>query len=284
MIRKLRFYGQRQVTNVRIRGAFASLARYIYSKKKSYDLLLSNEPELLSLSSALELNGIAHVGWRIDDAKVKAIRAKLDPLQTFDPFHKGLGSFNPKNPPSDVHVAMYNRTELSMIPEIMEVALDERILSVVQDFLGCRPTISNVNAWWSYPGHSKAEDAQLFHRDADNFRFCKLMIYLTDVDELCGPHIYIKGTANINRLNKIRRYSDKEIEQEFGIDSQVSFTGDSGSMALVNTYGFHKGLLPKSKERLILQIQYSQYAIGVEDYSPVKSSGQLSHETRLLFR
>ena len=39
-------------------------------------------------------------------------------------------------------------------------------------------------------------------------------------------------------------------------------------MFLVNTYGFHKGLLPQNNNRLLLQVQYSLNPIGIESYVP----------------
>lgn len=153
---------------------------------------------------------------------------------------------------------------------IRKIANDPGVLNLAKDFLNATPTISNVNMWWSVGGKEQAEDAQLFHRDVDDFRFIKLFIYLTDVDENSGPHTYVKGSSSSNKLLKIRRYQDEEIHQTFGKENVIEFTRPKGSAFMVNTYGFHKGLLPKSKNRLLLQVQYSLRPIGIESYDPVK--------------
>ena len=93
---------------------------------------------------------------------------------------------------------------------------------------------------------------------------------MNDVTEFEGPHVYVKESANSNKLTKIKRYDDKEIINAFGNQNIISFTGNKGSCFLVNTYGFHKGLLPVKNNRLLLQIQYSINRIGVENYCPQK--------------
>ena len=124
--------------------------------------------------------------------------------------------------------------------------------------------------WWSLGGRKEAKDAQLFHRDVDDFKFCKLFIYLTDVGENQGPHTYVEGSSSSSKLRKIRRYQDQEIIEAFGEEKIIKFVRDKGSMFIVDTYGFHKGTLPVDGNRLLLQIQYSLNPIGIENYKPLK--------------
>ena len=53
---------------------------------------------------------------------------------------------------------------------------------------------------------------------------------------------------------------------------------------MVNTYGFHKGLLPKNNNRLLLQFQYSLNPIAIESYKPmsIKSFAFNPYVNRLL--
>ena len=132
------------------------------------------------------------------------------------------------------------------------------MLSIVSGFLGAKPTISLITAWWSMPHKDgKAEEAELFHRDVDDIRFVKLFCYLTDVDEVSGPHVFVPGSQNVDRLTKIRRYQDREILDAFGEKSLITFTGKAGTAFLENTYGFHRGVPPTQKPRLLFQVLYS---------------------------
>jgi len=97
----------------------------------------------------------------------------------------------------------------------------------------------------------------------------KFFLYLTDVDDTAGPHIYVKGSHKEDVLLKIRRYTDEEVEGAFGADRIVHFTGPAGTCFLENTYGIHRGLPPASKARLIFQVVYSQSVIIYGPKQPV---------------
>lgn len=57
-------------------------------------------------------------------------------------------------------------------PHLLELANSDRILSLVESYLGCRPTLYSLNAFWSFPGsHALRPDLQKFHRDRDDFKF-----------------------------------------------------------------------------------------------------------------
>jgi len=190
-------------------------------------------------------------------------------IKCYDDYNDPTKPIDVHNEPKETHVAHYRKEDLVRFKPIMDIANDPSVLQVVQEFLGAKPTISNVNMWWSFGGKKQAEHAQLFHRDMDDWRFCKLFIYLTDVNEQSGPHIYVKYSSASPKFRKIRRYSDLEIENAFGKENIKTFVAPKGTTFLVDTYGFHKGLLPESKNRLLLQIQYSLFPIGIEEYHPV---------------
>lgn len=221
-------------------------------------------------SENLRRHGFTILDHRLDDALLQAITGHAAEIPCFDNYSDADKPVFVDNPPPNTHVAHYRRRDLVNYDPIMRLANDTAVLRVVQDFLNAKPTISNVNMWWSFGGRKQAQHAQLFHRDFDDWKFCKLFVYLTDVDARSGPHIYVKGSAGSSRLRKIRRYSDAEVEAAFGKENIISLTAPKGTAFLVNTYGFHKGLLPETGNRLLLQVQYSLFPIAIESYSPVK--------------
>lgn len=225
----------------------------------------------------LKTNGFTEFGQKIEQHVLDEIYNSTKSLLLFDPFRKKLGEFTADNIPEVTHVANYKRHDLVKNEAILKIANDPAILRIAEKFLGATPTISNVNMWWSIAGKSKAEDAQLFHRDVDDLKFCKLFVYLTDVGPNDGPHTYVKGSSATNKLTKIRRYKDEEIEQAFGKENVINFCRPKGSMFMVDTYGFHKGTLPVENNRLLLQVQYSLNPIGVEQYVPVATTANGSY-------
>jgi hypothetical protein len=218
----------------------------------------------------LREDGFSKLDFKLSQEKIDEIVRFSEQIPCFDTYRSDSKPIDVRNPAPETHVANYRREDLIHFGPIMDIANDPGLLHVVQEFLGAKPTISNVNMWWSFGGRKQAEHAQLFHRDFDDWRFCKLFIYLTDVSATSGPHVYVRGTSASPKLRKIRRYSDQEIESVFGKENVLEFIDQRGTAFMVDTYGFHKGLLPKSEDRLLLQIQYSLHPIGIEAYNPVK--------------
>jgi ectoine hydroxylase-related dioxygenase (phytanoyl-CoA dioxygenase family) len=140
----------------------------------------------------------------------------------------------------------------------MDIANDPRVLLVVEGALGAKPTLAAIRVWWSTPTQSgEPEHAELFHRDVDDLRFIKLFVYLTDVDENTGPHMFVSGSHRQNRLTAISRYGDSEVEQAFGSRNILSITGKAGTAFLENTFGVHRGVPPRQGPRLIFQPLYT---------------------------
>jgi hypothetical protein len=150
------------------------------------------------------------------------------------------------------------------------------VLEAVQSVLGCKPTISVMTAWWSMAGHEQGQHAELFHRDYDDWRFVKLFVYLTDVDEGAGPHVYVRGSHREDALMPIRRYSDDEVAAAFGRERFVQFQGAAGTSFLENTFGFHRGLPARVTPRLIFQVVYGQGPILYGPRRPIVDAGQVA--------
>jgi hypothetical protein len=132
-----------------------------------------------------------------------------------------------------------------------------------------------VNSWWSSPAEGPPEEAELFHRDKDDWRFLKLFVYLTDVDEQAGPHVYVPTSHRYKgaEFSRQRRYDESEVLHVFGQRGIHRFMGQRGTSFLENTYGLHRGLPPKRGRRLILQVTYSLFPLfGSPDEPQIRAS------------
>lgn len=205
--------------------------------------------------AALEVDGFAMLDGLVDADWVAAVRADLEQRLCQDRWRKLLGQFRHDAIPDETHVADIN--DVVDIPRVLAIANDPRVIGAVGAYLGCQPTIDSIKAWWSLPGHDDAENEQFYHRDNDSIRFVKLFIYLSDVEEDCGPHIFMRGTHTANGCSERRRYQDAQIENHFGSDRVQRFIGPAGTAFLEDTYGLHKGQLPTGRRRLLLQVRYS---------------------------
>ena len=265
------FYMQRLVTDIPTREARADA---VAAKLPVYDGPTS--PEIAANARTLSEDSYVMQENVITPVQVVEIRDFLSNVRFHDPYRKELGEFvAPDNIPAGTFVAHVAADVLPRAPHVLNIANRPDILGVVASMLGAKPTISCLQSWWSVPsGVGVAQQAENFHRDVDDWRFVKLFIYLTDVDEESGPHVLVKGSHKVNALTEIRRFGDEEVADTFGADKQVRFTGPAGSCFLENTYDIHRGYPPVSKPRLIFQVLYSLRPVIYGPKSPICTLGQ----------
>ena len=223
------------------------------------------------LVQKLRDDGIAFTPSLLDAAQLDDIRRYALAHKCHDRTRPENGEFDIADPHPLCHTAVYSDEATLNCPHALDTVNHPLVLQAIGDLFGCKPTISNISMWWSLPGHAKAEHAELFHRDVDDWLFIKLFIYITDVDAGSGPHVFVRGSHNSPKLGKIARYTDEQVAQEFGQDNVLSLTAPAGTSFLENTYGMHKGQLPSASRRLLLQAQYSLRPISILEYSPRKA-------------
>ncbi len=171
-------------------------------------------------------------------------------------------------------VLHHNIHDIVRAPHAFRIATDERVLSIAHQYLGAPPVIVQMDAWWSLPEREEPHGAQIFHRDRDDFRACKLFVYLSDVNAGDGPHIFVRGSHRVDAVQDTlaakgmplesvsaffegngRQVADK-IDDIFGAAVE-ELTGPAGTCFLENTYGYHRGKIPKTGRRCLFQVLYA---------------------------
>jgi len=144
--------------------------------------------------------------------------------------------------------------------------VDRSLRAVATEYLGCEPVWSLTAMWWSLPwaGGASSEIAQLFHEDRDHPAFLKFFLYLTDVDDQHGPHVYVRGSHRDRRpeLRADRRFSDDEVARRYDHEDLVTVCGPRGTLFAADTKGLHKGLPPVSGPRLVFQLEFASSLFG----------------------
>ena len=156
------------------------------------------------------------------------------------------------------------------IREVQELLCDESLLQVAQSYLGAKPIFSGLSMWWSPPVKDQpdVEAAQLFHFDLERIRWLRYFIYLTDVDAESGPHCFIKGSHRTGAIpaevlrEGYARQDDTRILQIYGADAYREFTARRGTIIAEDSRGFHKGLMPRGNDRLLLAFELSSSTFG----------------------
>ena len=142
-------------------------------------------------------------------------------------------------------------------------------LNIAKKYLGSKPHLIGVNMWWSTAQNIPNEfAAQNFHFDLDGIKWLKHFVYLSDVSDENGPHVYVEGTHKVfskpySLLKKeYTRITDIEINKYFPKDKIHEITGDKGTIIIGDTSCFHKGRHPTKGKRLIFEITLSNSTFG----------------------
>lgn len=221
------------------------------------------------LAADIERAGYAYVPQPLTSQQLDEILYFVRDQPCFEP-SQPLAPFTHDTPPPAAVLGHYNAATILAAPHLLALANDPRILATAAAYLGCKPTISNISLWWSFSHEQPARDAQLFHRDRDDWKFCKLFLYLTDVDERSGPHVFVEGSHRVAQPSGLRRFSDDEIQSRFPATAIKHFCMPRGSAFLLDTFGIHKGLPPSDgRRRLLFQVEYSLLPIFHYEYAPV---------------
>jgi hypothetical protein len=150
------------------------------------------------------------------------------------------------------------------VPAAQRLVADDSVRRLAQRYLGATPVQDLVAMWWSAARgpRASAPAAQQFHFDLDRLRFIKLFVYLTDVDAMTGPHVFVPGSHRElpRELRDDRRYGDDEVLTRFPHELRIA--GPRGTVFLADTRGLHKGLPLEQGHRLVFQLQYSSSLFG----------------------
>ena len=147
------------------------------------------------------------------------------------------------------------------IPEVKELSQDPKILSIVREYLGAEPIQTQAACWWTvrYSRREYNKCAQLFHQDHTYKKFIKLFLYLNDVTEDNGCHVYVPNSVGKGVQPSKKRLSQR-VEDDYikeNYDEIKYITGTKGTMNLVDTRGWHKGNPVKEGYRLLIQLEWT---------------------------
>jgi len=246
------FLLQRQVSNPLLRNALSGCVAGLRPRAAPRD----PSREANGARSELAREGVCLLPTLVGSGRAGDMKRYFENFQVRDPYNPSLGVFSPAAAGPQTHVAFFDHATVLHAPHALAIANDGVVLDAVSAALGAKPKITYMAAWWSIPHPGEPRQAENFHRDVDDWRFIKLFVYLTDVDESSGPHSFVRGSHLSPALRRIQRYSDSAVDEAFGTERTVVFTGPAGSSILENTYGLHRGTPPRSRLRLMFQVVY----------------------------
>jgi hypothetical protein len=274
-LHSLLYYSQRVVTRpvlrrMVVRALSGALRLREGSGRHLHAANADEDAALLDLSRT----GYAPLGNLLSAQQCDEIRRYLQdkPLTDRD---RERQDFTLEEHPDGVRVADYHLHDVVACPHILALANSPPLLGLAARYMECKPTISALGLRWSFPVDGDCSALQAFHRDSEDWRYLKVLVYLTDVGPDAGPHVYLHGSHLTKAPMRLRFYSDNEISSAYGSEMLLTATGTRGFCFAVDTAGIHKGTAPALQPRLMLQIQYSLLPSYAYRYAPVSYDGPL---------
>lgn len=149
---------------------------------------------------------------------------------------------------------------------------DPKLRKIAAIYLNCNPVHIRTDLSWLFVAeqslYEKVGDAQLlFHYDLNDYHSLKFFFYITDVDLTSGPHVCIRKSHKtkkiIHQLSWLRGHYDRELIDCYGAENLVNICGQAGFGFVEDTFCFHRGSPPTSRDRLMLQIEFAAHNYGM---------------------
>lgn len=276
-LRSMLYYSQRMLTSPLLRRCVVrGLTHALRLRHGSGEELQAKTVQEQAACADLDRHGYAPLGRVLSDVQCDEIRRFMadKPLtdRDGDADHQ-RAQFVLAHAPAGMRVADYALRDVLACPHILALANSAHLLGLAARYLRCKPTISALGLRWSFPVPGQDSALQAFHRDAEDWRYLKVLVYLTDVDADAGPHVYLDGSHLTRAPARLRYFSDKEITSTYGAGKLLTALGARGFCFAVDTAGIHKGTAPHRLPRLMLQIQYSLLPAYAYRYAPQPYDG-----------
>jgi hypothetical protein len=222
----------------------------------SVEALLGVNPCYDELSSAVD--GL-EAGWlsaQLDGARAEANHCAIG-NKTFI-FHL-LG----ENPPLDP-ASVYAR-----------FALQSPILQIANRYFGMFTRLRYYNIWHNFTTRTEARESQLWHYDREDYFILKMFVYLSDVNENCGPFTYAPGTHRKAKLQGepesfveggVKRSDDQQMSRFLPQKDWVQCTGAKGTIVFADTRGYHKGGLAREHDRIMYTCMFTSKASQSQEF------------------
>ena len=166
------------------------------------------------------------------------------------------------------YVARYFNISSSW-PEISQLSTDPILQEIASKYIGQQAKYTGSSLFWTFPiqGASQDFDQQqfkYFHYDVDDFAGLRFCFYLSEVDDESGPHLCIRGShlkkSLLHVLNFFSRIqSEENLSKLYPREQFTTIKGNSGYGFIEDTFCFHRGVAPKSKPRLFLQLHFAAH-------------------------
>jgi hypothetical protein len=157
-------------------------------------------------------------------------------------------------------IDMQAETIIAKYPEVFFLSLSQRILNIVESYLGLPAAYHGVALRRSLID-GKEVGPRLWHKDGEDFHEVRVVIYLNDVELEGGPFEYIPRTYGLDYKDLSwcqGKYTDENIRKIVPDDVIRQVYGKAGTVIFCDTANtFHHEKLQVSKNRSVAMYGFS---------------------------
>lgn len=150
--------------------------------------------------------------------------------------------------------------EIERYPALIKWGLDPRLLAIVTRYIGLPVVYRGLTVRRDIAGGEK-KDTRLFHRDNEDNRIIKIVVYLNDIDEDGGPFEFIPlslAPSSWRVALNGSRVDDTAIAAFVPAEQWRTCTGRRGTALFVDTCRiFHRGRVGRTVDRRALFFCYN---------------------------
>jgi hypothetical protein len=201
---------------------------------------------------ALRRDGVCTTSLReLDFAETTAMVAAADRL---------FGAIDGRPPGKGGYCVSAGKGEIEAYPELIRWGLNERLLAIVAHYLELPVAYRGLTVRQDIKGGDQVE-TRLWHRDAEDKRIVKAIVYLNDVDRGGGAFEVIPGRYSPPTWRAYRasgRLDDDDMASLVPRSRWRTCSGPRGTVVITDTCSvFHRGQIAESEDRRALFFCYN---------------------------
>ena len=151
--------------------------------------------------------------------------------------------------------------EVERCEQVLRWGLGEDLIALCANYIGLPVAYRGVAVRRDI-ADGKMSGTRLWHRDGEDYRILKFIVYVNDVDEGTGPFEYVPrayapATWRVN-LYDGNRVDEADFDRFVPPEGRKACTGPRGSVVIVDTCAvYHRGRVPTKKDRLTAFYAYN---------------------------
>jgi hypothetical protein len=249
-------------------GPVRSLHNKLYRSLRPYKYADACPSRYSEICEQIRKDGYYLIPNFLDRATVDQIRSELagGPTQFVTPYWESC------------------KQVASTSPTVAKLLVNEFFIDIASLYIGVHARPITYAVWSTHPSQGQHNGTDTWHSDRGDFHWLLFFIYLTDVDEDSGPHVYVRGShtkrpPECGRWWKSlgHRIDESRLRQYFPNEEFQTFCLPAGSLIIEDTYGVHRGMPAKTKSRTMFEVGYGLHPQWESDLW-VGDMGQLPDE------